>query len=63
MERIKLFPLRLYLAAKSLREDEEGQTLVEYALILALVSVTAVAALQALSGGINGIFSKIVTDL
>ena len=63
MERIKLFPLRLYLAAQALRENEEGQTLVEYALILALVSVTAVAALQALSGGINGIFSKIVTDL
>ena len=63
MERIKLFPLRLYLAAKSFREDEEGQTLVEYALILALVSVTAVAALQALSGGINGVFSQIVSDL
>ena len=63
MERAKLFPIRMYLALKSLREGEEGQTLVEYALILALVSVTAVAALDALSGGINSIFSKIVTDL
>jgi len=58
-----MFPIRLYLALQGLREREEGQTLVEYALILALVSVTAVAALQALSGGINGIFSSIVTDL
>lgn len=63
MERVKQFTIRLYLAATELRDREEGQTLVEYALILALVSVTAVAALQALSGGINGIFSKIVTDL
>ena len=63
MESVKLFPIKMYLAVKSLGEREEGQTLVEYALILALVSVTAVAALQALSGGINGIFNKIVTDL
>jgi pilus assembly protein Flp/PilA len=63
VERAKMFPIRLYLALQGLRENEEGQTLVEYALILALVSVTAVAALNALSGGINGIFSKIVTDL
>lgn len=63
MERAKLIPIRMYLALTTLRDNEEGQTLVEYALILALVSVTAVAALQALSGGINGIFTKIVTDL
>jgi Flp pilus assembly pilin Flp len=63
VERVKLFPIRMYLAMQTLRDREEGQTLVEYALILALVSVTAVAALQALSGGINGIFTKIVNDL
>jgi Flp pilus assembly pilin Flp len=63
MERVRQFTIRLYLAATELRDREEGQTLVEYALILALVSVTAVAALQALSGGINGIFSQIVSDL
>jgi Flp pilus assembly pilin Flp len=63
VERVKLFPMRMYLAMQTLRDREEGQTLVEYALILALVSVTAVAALQALSGGINGIFTKIVADL
>jgi pilus assembly protein Flp/PilA len=63
VERAKLIPIRMYLAVQALRDREEGQTLVEYALILALVSVTAVAALNALSGGINGIFNKIVTDL
>ncbi len=63
METLKALSIRMYLALASLRDGEEGQTLVEYALILALVSVTAVAALNALSGGINGIFSKIVTDL
>lgn len=63
MATAKMFSTRVYLALRSLRDGEEGQTLVEYALILALVSVTAVAALQALSGGINGIFNAIVNDL
>jgi pilus assembly protein Flp/PilA len=41
-----------------LREGESGQGLVEYALIIALVSLAAVAALGFLSGKINGLFSK-----
>jgi len=40
-------------------EEVEGQGLVEYALIIALVSITAVLALGALSGGINGVFGTI----
>ncbi len=44
-------------------EREEGQTLVEYALIIALVSIVLVAALQALAGGIGGTFSTIVAAL
>ncbi len=45
------------------RRDEEGQGLVEYALIIALVSITAVAALGLLSGGINGAFGTITGSL
>jgi Flp pilus assembly pilin Flp len=63
MERAKQIPIRMYLALTSLHDREEGQTLVEYALILALVSVTAVAVLKALSISINGIFTEISGDL
>ena len=42
------------------RSREEGQTLVEYALIIAVVSVLLVASLTALRGGIEGVFSEIV---
>ncbi len=42
---------------------EEGQTLVEYALIIALVSVALVAALTALKGDISAVFSKIGAEL
>jgi Flp pilus assembly pilin Flp len=38
---------------------DEGQTLVEYALIIALVSVALVVALIALRGNIAGVFQDI----
>jgi pilus assembly protein Flp/PilA len=38
---------------------EEGQTLVEYSLIIALVSVALVGALGLLTGGIEGVFTEI----
>jgi len=46
-----------------LRDREEGQTLVEYALILALVSIGTIAALLALTGKINGVFNDITDAL
>ena len=48
---------------KAVREEEEGQALVEYALILALVSVVAIATLQALGTGIVGQLSQVVSAL
>ena len=41
------------------RDDEEGQTLAEYALILALIAILAIAALLFLGGQINSILSTI----
>jgi Flp pilus assembly pilin Flp len=40
---------------------EDGQTLVEYALIIALMSIAIVGALQALGGGTNGLYGVINT--
>ena len=51
----------LYLWLKNwLESNEEGQGLVEYALIIALVSIALVGALIALAGGIEGVFTTIV---
>ena len=63
METLKLFPIRMYLAAKALRDREEGQAMVEYALILSLVAVAAVVILQQLGGNVANIFSTINNDL
>lgn len=43
--------------------DERGQGLTEYALIIALVAIVAVAALTLLGGQIDAIFGNITTEL
>jgi pilus assembly protein Flp/PilA len=43
----------------SLRSDEEGQGLAEYALILALIAIIAIVALIFLGGQVSTILSKV----
>jgi Flp pilus assembly pilin Flp len=54
--------MRAYVALTALRNGEEGQAMVEYALILALVSVAAVAILSTLGGSVSSIFDKVNSD-
>jgi pilus assembly protein Flp/PilA len=49
---------KLNLAIHSLRNDE-GQDLVEYALVVALIAFAAVGAMGTLANSINGSFTKI----
>jgi len=42
---------------------EEGQDLLEYALLVALIALVAVAAVTAAGGSVNSIFTKIGTEL
>ena len=43
----------------SLRTDEEGQGLAEYALILALIAIVSIVALIFLGGQVSGILSNV----
>jgi len=43
--------------------EEDGQALVEYALILALVSVVSIAALTLLGGNVSSILNNIANKL
>lgn len=45
------------------RESEEGQGLVEYALIIALVAILLVVALTTLNGQLSTVFSNISSAL
>ena len=47
----------------SLRRDEEGQGLAEYALILALIAIVAIVALIFLGTQVSGILSTIGTSV
>ncbi len=51
--------LNLYQLVLARMSEEEGQGLVEYALIIALVSVALVAALGFLATDIGGVFTTI----
>ena len=47
----------------SLLKREEGQGMVEYGLIIALVAVVLIVALTALSGGLTNTFNTITSKL
>ena len=55
--------LKMYLKLQDLMNREEGQDLVEYALVIALISVAAIASLQVLATAITKVFNGIATDL
>jgi pilus assembly protein Flp/PilA len=44
-------------------KEEEGQDLTEYALLLVLLSLAAVASLSSLATAINGVFSQAVQNM
>jgi pilus assembly protein Flp/PilA len=54
---------KMYLTAKNLIEREEGQDLVEYALVVALIAFGAITGMGFLAKGINNAFSGIATTL
>lgn len=42
---------------------ERGQTMVEYAIVAALIAVAAMAAVEALGGGVSAVFEKILGSI
>jgi pilus assembly protein Flp/PilA len=55
--------LKLYVKFQVLATREEGQELVEYALVVALVSFGAVTGMLALAGALNKAFAQISSTL
>ncbi len=51
------------LLAQLRRDDEEGQTLVEYGLLLALIAIVVIAALIILGPLVSGIFTTVGNSL
>ena len=55
--------ITLYVDYKNAMEREEGQDLVEYALVVALIAFGAAAGMTALSGAINTAFKDVSSSL
>jgi len=55
--------LRTYLLVKQIIEQEDGQDLVEYALIVALIALSAAIGMKNLAGGINHAFNSVSVAL
>jgi pilus assembly protein Flp/PilA len=60
VDRFNLWLGRVYAA---IQDDEDGQSMAEYALILALIAVVAITALTALGGNIGTKFNSICSSL
>jgi pilus assembly protein Flp/PilA len=54
---------KVTLIARSLWTDESGQDLIEYALIAALIAISAVAAMGSLSNKVSNEFNKVGNSL
>jgi pilus assembly protein Flp/PilA len=63
MDIFRVLPVRVYLALRSFRDREEGQAMVEYALILFLVSIVSIAVLTTLGTKVSSVFDKIANDI
>jgi Flp pilus assembly pilin Flp len=48
---------------KQLLSDEQGASMAEYALLLALIAVATIGALQVLQGQIVGVFDRVGTAI
>lgn len=55
--------LKMYVKLQVLAASEEGQDLVEYALVVSVIAFGAVTAMKGLGTGINKAFSTISSDL
>jgi pilus assembly protein Flp/PilA len=54
---------KLYHAAKTFVRDEEGASLAEYGLLLALIAVICIGAISALGGSISSMFNTMSTTI
>ena len=55
--------LKMFVKAQDLMSREEGQDLVEYALLITLVALAAVAGINKVASAINTAFSNISATL
>jgi Flp pilus assembly pilin Flp len=61
-EMIRSLSARAVFALESARDSEDGQALVEYALILFLVALVVIAVLGTLGNTVSSMFNQVTLD-
>ena len=54
---------RVYLRLHDLNRDEQGQDMVEYALLVSLIALLCIAGISHIAASVNGTFSNISSSL
>jgi len=57
------FIWKLRIRLQRIREEESGQDLIEYALVVALIALAATAGMGTLAGAINNAFNNVASVL
>jgi Flp pilus assembly pilin Flp len=55
--------LELYTKLQARLAQEDGQTMAEYAVVLAVIAIGIFVALGALSGSVSGALSRVTSDI
>ena len=55
--------LKLCVKLQELKNGEEGQDLVEYGLLVALIALTCISGVSKVAGGVNTVFTNISSSL
>lgn len=63
MNKLNLLALKAQMKIQMIMEREEGQDLIEYALLAGLISLAAVVAIKSLSTDISGLFNTVGSTL
>jgi pilus assembly protein Flp/PilA len=53
----------MLLSLKSLIRDEEGATMVEYGLLVALIAIVALTAVKLLGTNLSSVFNSVATSI
>jgi pilus assembly protein Flp/PilA len=63
VDMLRSLPMRAYLTLASARDREDGQAMVEYALLLFLIAVVSIAVLTVLGHRVSSLFNEISRDI
>jgi Flp pilus assembly pilin Flp len=55
--------LRLYVKLQSLANSKQGQDLVEYALLCALIALALIASISTVATAVNNVFNNVSSSL